>query len=128
MILGPIGSMTLRWAWRPRQPRPGPPVEAAADSVAGAELGAWHGGQDLLLVVDGAAVVGGDPGGVVGGDHQGIDVAARDGQPEVVTNEGVAQARILVGRAGHLVDAVDGLAGLLRVPGELRDACVAAHR
>jgi hypothetical protein len=32
----------------------------------------------------------------VGGHHQGIDVAARDGQPEVVTNERIAQARVLV--------------------------------
>src|ERR671911_482545 len=65
---------------------PGPPTNAAADSVAGPELGAWHRGQDLLLVVDGAAVIGGDAGGIVGGDHQRVDVAAGDRQPEVVTD------------------------------------------
>jgi hypothetical protein len=85
-------------------------------SVAGPELCSWHRGQHLVLVVDGAAVVGGDPGGIVGGDHQRIDAAAGDGQPEVVTDERVAQARVLVGGSGHLVDAVDGLTGLLRVP------------
>src|SRR5215208_7533821 len=96
-------------------------------SVAGPELGAWHGGQDLLLVVDRAAAISGDAGGVVGGHHQRIDVAAGDGQPEVVTDEGDG-ARVVVAGAGHLVDPVDGLAGLLGIPGELRDTHVATDR
>src|SRR5215212_9701527 len=130
MLLGSIGSvssrraMTLPWHGGPGRVHRGLPPAA---SVAGSELGAWHGGQDLLLVVDRAAAVGGDAGGVVGGHHQRIDIAARDGQPEVVADEGDG-ARVVMAGAGHLVDAVDGLAGLLGIPGELRDPCVATDR
>src|SRR4029453_18112093 len=73
MILGPIGSvssrraMTLLWAGGPGRVHRGLPPAA---SVAGPKGSTWHRGQDLLLVVDGAAVVGGDPGGIVGGHHQ----------------------------------------------------------
>jgi hypothetical protein len=75
--------MTLRCASEaPAVWLPGPPTEAAADSVAGPEGGAWHGGQDLLLVIDRAAAVGGDAGGLVGGDHQGIDVAPEMASPK----------------------------------------------
>src|SRR6266540_5657609 len=96
---------------------PGPPMKLG--SVAGPEGRARYRGEYLLLVVDGAAIVAHHPGGVVGGDHQRIDVAPGDRQPEVVADERVGGAWVLVGCAGHLVDAVDGLPGLLGVPAEL---------
>ena len=94
-------------------------------SVACAEVGARHGREHLLLVVDRPTAVGDDIGRVVGRDKEGVDVARGDREPEVVADE--ADAAVRVG-ARQLRQTPNGLPWLLRVPAVGSDPVVASDR
>src|SRR6266566_8928695 len=75
-------SLTFRQAQMPKHR-----VRRGPCSEPGAEVRAWHGREHLLLVVHRPAAVGGHIGWVVRRDEQRVDVAAGDGQAEVVADE-----------------------------------------
>src|SRR6266516_7284567 len=116
--------------------REGPPWAAPpgsrwymVPSVAGAESGSRHSREHLLLVVDGAAFVGGHIRRVMRRDHERIDVLRRDREAEVVADEPAApRARIPGAGTGVLGEPAEMLARLLLVPCELRDADVSPNR
>src|SRR5881628_948036 len=94
--------------------------------IAGTDRRARHRREDLLLVVDKAALVRGHARGVVRRYEERVDVPLRDGQAEVIADERVGRARVAMPRARHLPDAADMLVGVHGVPGVLRDPHVAA--
>src|SRR5205809_800281 len=85
--------------------------------------------QRLLLVVDGARLVGRDVRGVVRRDEEAVHVVRRDGQAEVVPDEAAA-VRAGVARSGARIlrEPADVLARLLRIPRELGDAEIGPNR
>src|SRR5207248_10069504 len=110
--------------------RPSAATLPEAPLEARSERRARHGPQHLLLVVDRAAAVRRHAGSrIVRRDRQRVDVRVRDREAEVVADEAATgRARIIVARTRVLRDAADLLARLIRIPGELRDADVAADR
>src|SRR5439155_1209329 len=111
--------------WAPK--RMARPLTCRPASPSDPEIRSAHRAEHLLLVIHESAALSGDPGRVVSGDEKGVDVARRDGQPEVVADEAPV-ARGPVTRAGHLGQTVDGLQRFGRVPRILRDPDVAALR
>src|SRR5213593_851971 len=100
-------------------------IYARYKSSSKPDRGAWHLGQHLLLVVDGAALVGGHAGRVVRRDEQAVDVRGRNGEAEVVADEATpARARIPGPGARILREPAEVLPRLLRIPRELRDSPV----
>ena len=86
--------------------------------------------EDLVLVVDGTAIVGDDRRGrVVRRDPERVDVAARDREPEVVADEAAPDgAGIVVAGARVLRHPADVLLRLIGIPRESRDTHVRADR
>src|SRR5438445_4291664 len=101
------------------------PLTCRPASPSDPEIRSADGAEHLLLVIHESAALSRDAGRVVRGHEEGVDVARRDGKPEVIADEAPV-ARGPVTRTGHLRQAVDGLQRFGRVPRILRDPDVAA--
>src|SRR5947207_14096124 len=111
----------------PLQRRPSRAVCCALEAAP--DRRAWHFREDLLLVIDEAALVGRDVGHVVGRREQAVDVAGGDRQTELIADEAAAgRARISRPGARILREPAEMLAGLLGIPRELGDPPVGADK
>src|SRR5438094_1647409 len=124
------------------RPRPVPKAfvsQAASLTSSNSRDGSTNGSQHLLLVEQPIPLVGHDVRRVMGRDGERVNVVARNREPEVIADERTC-ARIVMGGAGHLTKATEGLqvrgraigideqGWLLRIPGVIGDPDIRAYR